>query len=588
MKLNPASKNFLLFAFLLAAAQFFYLSDDAWSLQKLEVITGDGRGYYDYLTSIFIDGDLLDQPINGRYILDSNGRGVNKYYAGTSLLMLPFFLLGMAVAWLMGAPVDGFSMPFQLSMCAAAYAYALGGVYFMRRLFATFSIRTLWIDALSYAVVLGTNLLYYAAFDLTASHVYSFFTIAALAFYVRQFFLSARAEPLMWAAFWLGITLLIRPVNVLVIFAFPLLAGDSPTFLSRVQSLRSSLGLLLTLAMIVAGLGFIQLLLYKLQSGSWLVWSYTGEGFYFFDPAFLQFLFGFKRGWVVYSPLFLLLIPALWALGRRSGWILGWFAGFFAFTVYVLSSWWSWHYGGSFGARPMIDFYALLLLPIALWWDGLEKRKLTVALLAVTVFISALNFVQVHQMKHGILSSWHMNAQKYFWAFGKLNPDKHADLLGGRDDTMPYHKRSELIYSGTPKDADGHWNAKHRSEGKADAVFDADVEFSLGFRYAFEGHDDPNVFLKMELERTEFSQDAATNAFLVIEVLNSEGASTWYDAFRVNDHPGAEIGRPDSLRYAYSLLDKVHRGDVIKLYFWNRGKGSFEVTITSFELMLLH
>ncbi|MEQ9188584.1 MAG: hypothetical protein RLP15_12685 [Cryomorphaceae bacterium] len=588
MKLNPASTYFLLFAFVLAAAQLFYLSDDTWSLEKLEVITGDGRGYYDYLTSVFIDGDLFDQAVNGRYILDSNGRGVNKYYVGTSLLMLPFFLLGMAAAWLLGAPMDGFSMPFQLSMCAAAFAYAVGGVYFMRRFFATFSIRPPLIDVLSFTVVFGTNLLYYSAFDLTASHVYSFFTISALVYYVRHFFLSSRSEPLLCAAFWFGMTMLIRPVNVLVIFAFPLLAGDSPTFLKGIQSLRSRLGLLLTLAMIVVGLGLIQLILYKLQSGSWIVWSYSGEGFYFLDPAFLPFLFGFKRGWIVYSPLFLLLIPALWTLGSRSRWMLGWFLLFFAFSIYILSAWWSWHYGGSFGARPMIDFYSILLLPIGLWWDGLTKRNLNIALLAFAVLMSALTLVQVHQMKHGILSSWHMNAQKYFWAVGKLNPDKHAHLLGGRDDTMPYHEQSELLYSGTPKDADGHWNAKHRIPGKADAVFDADVEFSLGFRYAVEGHKVPNIFLNIELERTEFSPDAATDAFLVIEVLNPHGESTWYDAFRVNDHPGSEIGQPHSLRYAYSLKDKVHPEDVIKMYFWNKGKGSFEVTITSFELRQLH
>ena len=152
----------------LALMQCFFLSDQDWSVEGLEVITGDGRGYYDYLTSIFIDGDLTHQPINGRYILNVDGVGVNKYYAGTALLMLPFFLLGMFIAWVTGVPIDGFSLPFQLSMCMAALIYAVGGVYFLRRLLASFDVECLGEKTrCPYAALFATNLLYYTAYDLT-------------------------------------------------------------------------------------------------------------------------------------------------------------------------------------------------------------------------------------------------------------------------------------------------------------------------------------------------------------------------------------------------------------------------------------
>jgi hypothetical protein len=46
-------------------------------------------------------------------VMTEHGR-VNKYYAGTAVLMLPFFALSCLAAWLLGFPVDGYSVPFHV------------------------------------------------------------------------------------------------------------------------------------------------------------------------------------------------------------------------------------------------------------------------------------------------------------------------------------------------------------------------------------------------------------------------------------------------------------------------------------------
>jgi len=570
----------------LALMQCFFLSDQDWSVEGLEVITGDGRGYYDYLTSIFIDGDLTHQPINGRYILNVDGVGVNKYYAGTALLMLPFFLLGMFIAWVTGVPIDVFSLPFQLSMCMAALIYAVGGVYFLRRLLASFDVEVWVKNALSFAALFATNLLYYTAYDLTASHVYSFFAIAAFAWYARQYFLSQKATDLLLLAFWFGLTLLIRPVNALVIFSLPFLAGGPSASLHTSRALFQNAGALVTASMIIIGLGLVQLMLYKLQSGSWIVWSYAGEGFYFHRPAFFEFLFGFKRGWMIYSPLFLLLIPALWKMMKDSRWMAFSWVSYFLLSVYVMSAWWSWHYGGSYGARPMVDLYAILLLPIGIWLhkSGSQvKQRIIVITIAA---LSLLNVVQVRQMKHGILSAWHMNAGKYFWAFGKFDADRYAHQLGGRDDTKPYHKRSKILYAGTPKDRDGHWNAKH-AKGKADAVFTPEIEFSLGYTYVFGSLSGERIFIELDVESQEYIAGSASSAFLVIELKDTEGKTKLYDAFRVNEHPGLSLDSWHNMHYAYSIEEDVKTDDQLKMYLWNKGKGAFALKINSCEVRAL-
>ncbi|NQV52413.1 MAG: hypothetical protein HQ500_04480 [Flavobacteriales bacterium] len=584
--LNIRSSFIWVLTLSLALVQYFFLSDESWSIAGLEVITGDGRGYYDYLTSIFIDGDLTHQQINGRYILSVDGVGVNKYYAGTALLMLPFFLLGMFIAWLTGVPVDGFSLPFQLSMCLAALTYAMGGVYFFRRLLASFDVKVWAINVLSFAAFFATNMLYYTAYDLTASHVYSFFAIAAFAWYARQYFLAHEAIDLLNLAFWFGITLLIRPVNALVIFALPFLAGDRSTFLHTVRALFKNVGALVTAAMVIVGLGLIQLMLYKLQSGNWIVWSYAGEGFYFHRPAFFAFLFGFKRGWLIYSPFFLLLIPALWKMMKSSRWMSISWISYLLLSVYGLSAWWSWHYGGSYGARPMVDLYAILLLPIGIWLNknGSQIRQ-RIIVIVVAVF-SLLTAAQVHQMKHGILSAWHMNAGKYFWAFGKYDADKHAHQLGGRDDTMPYHKRSKTLYAGTPKDRDGHWKARH-AQGEADAVFTPELEFSLGYSYVFGTLAGERIFIELEVESQEYIAGSATGAFLVIELKAVDGKTKRYDAFRINEHPGLSLDHWHSMHYAYSIEEDVKTDDQFKMYIWNKEKGAFALKVKACRILAL-
>ena len=71
-------------------------------------IDGDGKGYYLYLPAIFIDQNFSHQAIDDRFILDFDGRGANKYYAGTALCMLPFFIVAYAVSFICGIEITGY------------------------------------------------------------------------------------------------------------------------------------------------------------------------------------------------------------------------------------------------------------------------------------------------------------------------------------------------------------------------------------------------------------------------------------------------------------------------------------------------
>lgn len=554
--------------------QAFFLSSGG-ADGTIDVINGDGRGYYDYLTSIFLDHDLADQPVNGRYIVDVDGSGLNKYFSGTALLMLPFFLLGYLMALIGGSAIDGMSLPFQWSMCFAAIFYCTLGVYYLIRLLESIGIdsRISWVIAL--LVVFGTNLLYYSTIDLTASHVYSFFSISAFAWYSRSFFRKGRPKDFIRACLMLGVVILIRPVNGLVLLAIPFLAGSNTVLLGQLKA-SIKLPKMWAIGLLgVVAISLFQLIFYKLQTGNWIVWSYANEGFYFSSPAFWEFLFSFKRGWFIYSPIFLLTWIGFGKLWVKEWWKALWFGVFFVALVYVLSSWWSWHYGGSYGSRVMIDFYAIMVIPMAWFINGLRIRSIRLASLVFGCACVVLTFIQTHQIQTNIMSSWHMNTSKFFWTFGKLDATKYAGLLGGRDDTKPYHTTQAIIYEGEMKDHDGHWRANYPFKDSV-AVFDESREFNLGFKYSFEDQAFESYFLEFDWQYTLTQPAAVKDAYVVIEVWKGD-VRTHYDAFRLADRPD----EPDSFirtqAYRYRLPNDAAVPAQLKVYVWNKGLKKFRI-----------
>src|SRR5207244_9695326 len=118
-------------------------------------------------------------------------------------------------------------------------------------------------------------------------------------------------------------------------------------------------------AFIIGVFVFVQTLFWKLQTENWIVWSYTGEGFYFTRPAIFNVLFSYDKGWFVYTPLVALAMFGffpLWKMNRGAAISI---ALTLIAAVYFTAAWWCWDYANSFGMRPLIDFYALVAVLIA-------------------------------------------------------------------------------------------------------------------------------------------------------------------------------------------------------------------------------
>jgi hypothetical protein len=160
---------------------------------------------------------------------------------------------------------------------------------------------------------------------------------------------------------------------------------------------------------------FIPFVLWKWQTGNWVVYSYKNEGFDFLHPHFFEFLFSYQKGWLLWSPLVaILLVLALIFYFRRS--VKQGLAFVFPILLaaYILSSWWCWTYGMGFGQRPLIEFLPFIALGFALAYQEMKK---TVALLVISVPLCFLSIFQGYQVANSILVGGETTSTDYWSHF---------------------------------------------------------------------------------------------------------------------------------------------------------------------------
>ena len=117
--------------------------------------------------------------------------------------------------------------------------------------------------------------------------------------------------------------------------------------------------------------------------------------------------------------LMILSIAGIFLLPRRIPGLLFSLVLFSVLNIYILSSWWSWWYGGSFGLRSFIDSYGLMAIPLACLTEFvLQKKKLfKYAYLTLIILILSLNQFQTWQYKNGLIHFDAMNKATYWEIF---------------------------------------------------------------------------------------------------------------------------------------------------------------------------
>ncbi|MEN8122827.1 MAG: hypothetical protein ABFS35_20980 [Bacteroidota bacterium] len=420
---------------------FSLLSKKHWNSES-RVIVWDVISYYAYLpvTFIYLDPGLefMDEyQGEHKFIIWAetapNGKKVLKMSMGMSFLYLPFFFLGHVFAVITDYDAGGYSAPYKFALQLSSLFYLIIGLVFLRKTLLRFFSEE--VSSLSILLVFfATNLHYYSTHEATMSHSYSFSLIAVFIWLTISWFEKPSVKNSILIGLLSGLIVLVRPTNILVLLLFIFWDIKNATdFKNRFVFFYQKFVKLFLMAFFALLVWLPQLLYWKMQTGSFLYFSYGDEGFFFDNPQIINGLFGFRKGWLLYTPVMVFALIGIFFLKNK---LKAFFLPILIFTVlniYVILSWWSWWYGGSFGLRAFIDSYALLVFPLAAIISYFYKEKKKMARYFVLAFSILLIFHGIFQTKQYYNGAIHwdsMSKAAYWDSFGRLRPsEKFNDLL---------------------------------------------------------------------------------------------------------------------------------------------------------------
>lgn len=404
------------------------------------IINSDGRGHYDYLPHFFIYGYGANRQFDNAIHIKHENSFVNKYYAGTAISQLPFFTAAYLYCNITGDPLTGFSAPFQIAISLAALFYFFAALYFLYKLLVV-HFKILPHNAAFVLLVFsfGSTILHYAVVAPAFSHVYTFFWIAFFFWQVSKISRGQYSQMVfIYCLFALSMVFVIRPVNILVVLFIPVFfdswAGMRSCFKSNFACNRNYIFIGAAVALLPV---LAQCLAWYAQTGSFIIWSYKHEGFNWTSPQFANFLFSYRKGLFIYTPLLLVAVVGFYFLYKANKWKFTWALISLAVIIYVLCSWWCWHYAGGFGMRPMTDFLFIFMILFAFILQNIYRPIAKIGIKLLVAFTVFLNLVFTYQFYADIINPFSMDKQK-FWSVFLKTGDAYRNCFGGMKDEPPY------------------------------------------------------------------------------------------------------------------------------------------------------
>jgi len=429
-KLSMDKSKKLVFGFcilIIGLAAIYYIN-----LNKINypVIRSDGEGYYAYLPAVFIYHDislrsLVAGPLHGiapggAAIWDCTTSYLIKYPSGEAILMTPFFLIGWIaqyVKWA-GIVITGYSKFFQYASAFSGLFYTVIGLLFLWSVLERyFKEKTILIVLIG--LLFGTNLFNYATYDAIFSHTYSFFLFSLFLFFVERVYRKATLANFVAFGIVGGLIIITRPSNgIWMLFGILFGISSMRDIKERVKFLKlnwQKLFLSLVAFMCVIS---IQLVYWKFITGSFFIYSYGGEQFNWTKPEVLNVLFSVRKGLFFWAPILLSVFPGLFFVRKIAKEYFIPIIVFFPLNVYVISSWYSWWYGGSFGQRPFAESIPMFAITLCALYDGVKPAWGKRIILLVIILACILSIWLMFKYWLGIIPfdgvTWNILVKTFF------------------------------------------------------------------------------------------------------------------------------------------------------------------------------
>ena len=346
------------------------------ALFKPWVHGADGMGYYSWLRSVVLDGDLNTaneyEHFGYGWIAGTTATGYkdNPWAIGSAILWSPLFVIAHAI--IRG---DGYGPGYFTAISLASMIYAFVGLILLYRLVKDFFGSQ---SALLATVVtwFASPLVFYMYMHPSMAHANDAF-VNALFVYTWH-----RTRPRRTTDKWLvlgvtvGLAALVRTQNLLLAIV-PLLELAAGLIRNRKDRLVPVAGgLAFGIGLLIAFLP--QMYVWHRVYGSWIVlnpyWTSTGNTWNPASPHFFDVLFSTNHGLFVWTPVLLAGVVGLLFLAQRDRGLAFLLAAGFTLQVYVVGGWSAWAGGAAFGQRFLVNNTPTYLLGMAALVDWLRRR----------------------------------------------------------------------------------------------------------------------------------------------------------------------------------------------------------------------
>jgi hypothetical protein len=151
------------------------------------------------------------------------GNFIIKYSMGLSYFYAPFFFIGHLWAKTFHYKVDGFSMPYQVSVFFGCILYSLAGIIFLSKVLKYYFEDKI-ASLVLILIVFATNYILHVTMQgqNTMSHSLLFFTYSGILWFTIQWHENFKAGNLIALSVFIGLTILARPSEIVCVF-IPLL-----------------------------------------------------------------------------------------------------------------------------------------------------------------------------------------------------------------------------------------------------------------------------------------------------------------------------------------------------------------------------
>lgn len=442
------------------------------------------------------------------------------------------------------------------------------GARWLQRLLLRFGASLKNAAFITLAITLGTNLIFFTIVEGSMSHVYSFALITLFCLTVWKMFHEYRPRWFVRSLLLFILIVLIRPTNAMIIILIPFLAGDLKTISNTFKQVISERRTMILGAIQAAILLSVPFVLWYLQSGQAVVYTYGEEKIDLLKPHMLNILFSFNRGWFVYTPIAFLSLFGLVGLHQKNRIQFFSLLTFLVIFIYILSSWWIWYYASKCGQRSFIDIYVVVGLLLMFLYDSIPSMAVRRILSGVVILLIGLNIFQFWQHTRWIYPPVTITGEIYRDALFSLHqkarvylPNDGIAMIKTFENDMESDKGIHWMNPLTRNDTVSH-------EGKWSSKTNLRIPYSVGLEVKMD-----TLFTTsnrvVRIQAWVFSKKIKPESSLVVD-FQKDGKSLSYNAFLLEKYAPADEWT--EVETAFYLPDNMPDQGMVKIYFYNPSK----------------